>query len=116
MARGYVFAGFRIDAGERVLFGASGVIPLTPKAFETLLFLVENRGRIVGREELLERIWPGTFVGDNTLAQNISTLRKVLGPNGAALLQTVPKRGYRFTGEVAELGEPESELIVRERT
>ena len=111
-----VFAGFRIDAGERVLFGTGGVIPLTPKAFDTLLFLVENRGRVVGRDELLARIWPGTFVGDNTLAQNISTLRKVLGPNGAALVQTVPKRGYRFTGEVAEIGEPESELIVRERT
>ncbi|HEX6178634.1 MAG TPA: alpha/beta fold hydrolase [Thermoanaerobaculia bacterium] len=111
-----VFTGSRIDAGERVLFGTGGVIPLTPKAFDTLLFLVENRGRVVGRDELLARIWPGTFVGDNTLAQNISTLRKVLGPNGAELVQTVPKRGYRFTGEVAEIGEPESELIVRERT
>src|SRR6185436_3496494 len=99
--RSFVFSGFRIDAGERVLFGARGAVPLTPKAFDTLLFLVENRGRIVSRDELLARIWPGTFVGDNTLAQNISTLRKVLGTNSAALLQTVPKRGYRFTGEVA---------------
>ena len=114
--RFFVFAGFRIDAGERVLFGPGGVIPLTPKAFDTLFCLVENRGRIVGRDELLARVWPGTFVGDNTLAQNISALRKVLGPNGAALVQTVPKRGYRFTGEVAEIGEPESESIVRERT
>jgi len=114
--RFFVFAGFRIDAGERVLFGTLGVVQLTPKAFDTLLFLVENRGRVVGRDELLAQVWPGTFVGDNTLAQNISTLRKVLGPNGAALVQTVPKRGYRFTGEVAEIDEPESELIVRERT
>jgi DNA-binding winged helix-turn-helix (wHTH) protein/pimeloyl-ACP methyl ester carboxylesterase len=111
-----VFDRFRIDAGERLLFDDAGVIPLTPKAFDTLLFLVENNGRVVTREELLDRVWPGTFVGENTLAQNISTLRKVLGANGAALLQTVPKRGYRFVAEVAEVGDPNAELIVRERT
>src|SRR5215213_9421369 len=114
--RFFVFDRVRMDAGERLLFGDAGPIPLTPKAFDTLLFLVENSGRVVTRDELLARVWPGTFVGENTLAQNISTLRKVMGANGAALLETVPKRGYRFTGDVAELGEPGADLIVRERT
>ncbi|HEX6641609.1 MAG TPA: alpha/beta fold hydrolase, partial [Thermoanaerobaculia bacterium] len=100
--RYYVFARFRIDVGEGLLLTDSGAVSLTPKAFETLLFLVENNGRIVSREELLARVWPGTFVGENTLAQNISTLRKVLG---SSLVETVPKRGYRFVGEVTEVGE-----------
>lgn len=111
-----VFDRFRIDARERLLFDDAGVIPLTPKAFDTLLFLVENRSRVVTRDELLAAVWPGTFVGENTLAQNVSTLRKVMGASGAALLETVPKRGYRFAGDVAELGDSSADPIGRERT
>jgi len=103
--RHYAFAGFRIDVTERSLLSDAGAVPLTPKAFDTLLFLVENAGRIVGRDELLTRIWPDTFVGENTLAQNISTLRKVLGADASKLLETVPKRGYRFIGDVREIRE-----------
>ena len=91
--RHFAFAGFRIDVTERLLLSDAGVVALTPKAFDTLLYLVENAGHMVGRDELLARIWPDTFVGENTLAQNISTLRKVLGNDGSKLLETVPKRG-----------------------
>lgn len=98
----YAFAGFRLDPDERRLTGAGGEVALTPKAFDTLLFLVENNGRLVTRDELLDRIWRGTHVGENTLAQNISTLRKALGAEGELLIQTVPKRGYRFCGAVAQ--------------
>ena len=103
--RHFAFAGFRIDVTERLLLSDAGVVALTPKAFDTLLYLVENAGHMVGRDELLARIWPDTFVGENTLAQNISTLRKVLGNDGSKLLETVPKRGYRFAGDVREIRE-----------
>ena len=100
--RFYVFGLFRIDVTERMLFGEKGAVPLTPKAFDTLLFLVENSGRVLSREELMAQVWPDSFVEENNLAQNISTLRKVLGPDGAKLIETVPKRGYRFVADVKE--------------
>jgi pimeloyl-ACP methyl ester carboxylesterase/class 3 adenylate cyclase len=102
--RFYDFAGFRIDATERLLLSGSGTVSLTPKAFDTLLFLVENSGRLVSRDELLSAVWPDTFVGENTLAQNISTLRKVLASDDAPLIETIPRRGYRFLGDVKESG------------
>src|SRR5688500_8697733 len=109
----YAFGRFRMDVTERRLLSDSGEVSLTPKAFDTLVALVENSGRLVPRDELLSMVWPETYVGENVLAQNISTLRKALGPDGTKLLQTVPKRGYRFLGEVSTVDEPE--LIVRDR-
>ena len=114
--RFYVFGVFRIDLTDRVLLGDRGPLALTPKAFDTLLFLVENNGRVLGREEIMTEVWPDSFVEENNLAQNISALRKALGPEGNQLIETVPKRGYRFMAEVAEKWEDGSELIVRERT
>ncbi|HYC59399.1 MAG TPA: alpha/beta fold hydrolase [Thermoanaerobaculia bacterium] len=112
----YTFAGFRLDPEERRLTGEGGEVALTPKAFDTLVFLVEHDGRLVTRDELLERIWSGTHVGENTLAQNISTLRKALGADGELLIQTVPKRGYRFCGAVAQPRVARGEELPRERS
>ena len=104
--RFYAFGAFRLDAGERVLLGERGVVPLTPKAFDTLLVLVENSGHVIGKEELMRRVWPDSFVEENNLAQNISALRKALGEeSGQKYIETVPKRGYRFSAEVAEVRE-----------
>ena len=76
-------------------------IPLAPKEFETLRFLVERSGRLVTKQELLDRVWAGTFVGDDTIAQRISVLRKALGDGASQkCIETVPKRGYRFVGNV----------------
>src|ERR1041385_8712301 len=102
--RFYLFGVFRIDVSERVLFGEKGAISLTPKAFDTLLFLVENNNHTLGKQELIETIWPDSFVEENNLAQNISILRKALGQTseGQDYIQTVPKRGYRFAAEVKE--------------
>src|SRR5918911_3182254 len=102
--RFYAFGAFRIDAGERVLFDERGVVPLTPKAFDTLLALVENSGHVIGKEELMRKVWPDSFVEENNLAQNISMLRKALGEDGGGqkYIETVPKRGYRFAAEVRE--------------
>ncbi|HEX8284220.1 MAG TPA: alpha/beta fold hydrolase [Pyrinomonadaceae bacterium] len=102
----YAFGAFRLDADERVLFGESGVVPLTPKAFDTLLALVENSGHVLGKEELMKRVWPDSFVEENNLAQNISAVRKALGEDagGRKYIETVPRRGYRFVAEVREGG------------
>jgi len=100
----FTFGPFRLDAGDLVLRRGDAEIPLTRKAVETLLVLVEDAGHVMGKETLLERVWPGTFVNESTLAQNILTLRKALGKqaNGEDYIGTVPKRGYRFEAAVTE--------------
>src|ERR671928_1418619 len=102
--RFYAFGAFRLDAGERVLLGGRGVVPLTPKAFDTLLVLVEHSGHVLSKEELMRKVWPDSFVEENNLAQNISMLRKALGEDagGQKYIETVPKRGYRFAAEGKE--------------
>jgi DNA-binding winged helix-turn-helix (wHTH) protein len=102
--RFYVFGLFRLDVTERVLSGHQGIVALTPKAFDTLLILVENSGHVLSKDELMEKVWPDSFVEENNLAQNISMLRKALGEEsgGQRFIETVPKRGYRFVAEVRE--------------
>ncbi|HEV7746885.1 MAG TPA: alpha/beta fold hydrolase [Pyrinomonadaceae bacterium] len=114
--RFYVFALFRIDVTERVLLGENGPLPLTPKAFDTLLVLVQNSGHVLSTEELMTQVWPDSFVEENNLAQNISTLRKTLGSDAGKLIETVPKRGYRFVGEVREVVDESVDTVIRERT
>jgi len=72
------FGPFRLEAGERLLLRQNERIPLTPKAFETLLVLVEHSGRVVQKDDLLKQVWPDTIVEEANLARNIWTLRKVL--------------------------------------
>lgn len=100
----YDFGPFRLDLTERLLLRADKAVALTPKAFDTLAMLVRNRGRIIEKDELLKSVWPETFVGEATLAQNIFTLRKALGGSeGEQYIQTIPKRGYRFVASVTEV-------------
>ena len=103
--RTYTFGAFRLDPDERVLFHAGRPVPLTPKAIDLLVALVERHGHLVAKEELLRIVWPDTFVEENNLTQNISILRRVLGegPDGRHFIETVPKRGYRFLADVVEL-------------
>ena len=98
----YEFGNFRLDPGQRLLFCNGQLIPLTPKAFDTLLALVESQGRVLGKDELLKTVWPHTFVEEGSLAQNVSMLRKALGDrtNGQQYIQTISKRGYRFVAPV----------------
>lgn len=114
----YGFGPFRIDPVERILLCEERPIQLTPKVFDTLLALIENSGHVLGKNELMQMVWPDSFVEENNLAQNISVLRKVLGEGAEGLkyIETVPKRGYRFTACVEELWDEPSELIIRERT
>ena len=103
----YEFDRFTLDASERVLLRDKKPVRLTPKEFETLLALVRGAGRVIRKEELLKEIWPDTFVGEATLAQNVFTLRKALGEpeGGGAFVETVPRRGYRFAVEIRETRE-----------
>jgi TolB-like protein/Tfp pilus assembly protein PilF len=94
----YEFGPFRVDSSHRVLQRDGELIPLAPKAFDTLLALLQSRGDVLDKEDLLRTIWPDSFVEEGSLAQNISILRKLLGEgaDGQPYIQTIPKRGYRF--------------------
>lgn len=100
----YEFGPYRLDVGSRLLTRGPGEpVPLTPKAFDTLAVLLERHGRVVSKEELLEAVWPGVFIEEATLTQNVYTLRKALGEGSddSLYIQTVPRRGYRFAAPVA---------------
>lgn len=96
------FADFRLDIGERRLLRNDEAIPLPPKVFDLLVVLVQNHGRLMEKEDLIQKLWPGTFVEDSNLTVNISALRRALGANGK-LIETVAKKGYRFTAPVREI-------------
>src|SRR5436190_8242054 len=101
----YEFGPYRLDPSQDLLLEGGRKIPLTPKAYQTLVVLVENRGRTLGKDELLQKVWPDTFVEESTLAQNIFTLRKHLRDDRetALYIETVPKRGYRFVADVRQV-------------
>lgn len=101
----YEFGEFRLDCAERVLLRAGQAVPLTPKAFDLLVALVERPGRLLEKETLFKAVWPDSFVEDNNLADNIFRIRKALGEgeNGQKFIETLPKRGYRFTAEVVKI-------------
>jgi TolB-like protein/Tfp pilus assembly protein PilF len=101
----YEFGVFRLDAAERVLLRNGISVPLTPKVFDTLAVLVRKSGHVVGKDELMNEIWPDSFVEESNLTQNIFILRKVLGvtAEGQPYIQTVSKRGYRFVASVREV-------------
>src|SRR5512145_1789470 len=97
----YEFGPFRIDQRERLLRRGQDVVALPPKAVDLLLVLVEQHGEAVAKDELLRRVWPGTFVEEGSLAQNISLIRKALGDcPESRFVETVPRRGYRFVAAV----------------
>ena len=99
----YEFGGFRLDTAKRLLQRLDGTtVPLTPRVFETLLYMVEHHDTVLDKEELMEAVWPDSIVEENNLSQNISTLRRIFGetPGSHSYIVTVPGRGYRFVAEV----------------
>lgn len=94
----FAFGDFRLDPADKVLYRDGEPVPLTPKALDTLVVLVEQHPRLVTKDELLARVWPDTFVEDNNLAQHVSLLRRVLaeGAGSDPVIETIPRRGYRF--------------------
>lgn len=110
----YEFAPFRLDIKKRRLLCGEATIALTPKEYDLLFFLIENANRVVEKDELLDNIWKDTFVEEGTLTRNISWLRKKLAVhagNEAKIIETLPKRGYRFLPEITKT---ENALIVQE--
>ena len=103
--RVYVFEGFTLDAAKRLVFDPQGTpVPLMPKAFEILLYLVTNSQTVVDKDELMAAVWPDTIVEENNLTQNISAVRKALGEKHREnrFIATVPGRGYKFVAGVNE--------------
>src|SRR5215813_9115365 len=101
----YSFDSYVLDVDERVLKRDGRIVPLTPKVFETLLLLVKNHGSVVTKQTILETLWPDVFVEESNITFNITMLRKALGDTkrSSLYIETVPRRGYRFKGEVREI-------------
>src|ERR1700678_964849 len=95
----YRFDEFEVDASKRAFLRNGAPILISPKAFEVLLYLVANPGRVVTKEELLHAVWPDSFVEESNLAQHVSWLRKRLADKSNYVV-TVPGRGYQFTAPV----------------
>ncbi|HEY3138627.1 MAG TPA: winged helix-turn-helix domain-containing protein [Blastocatellia bacterium] len=98
----FAFDDVQVEPGTFGVLKAGRQIPIEPKAFNVLLFLIENRGRLIKKEELLGALWKDTYVTENALTREIARLRKILGddPKQARYIQTVHTRGYRFIAEV----------------
>src|ERR1043166_8169245 len=101
----YEFGKFQLDTAKRLLRRLDGTrVPLTPRVFATLVFMVEHHGAILDKERIMEAVWPDSIVEENNLAQAISKLRHVFGetPASESYIVTVSGRGYRFAAEVKE--------------
>ena len=105
----YEFGPFRIDPDHRLLLRENRPVPVQPKAFDILLVLIQNSDKVVLKDDLLRKVWPGTFVEESNLAQNIFVLRKTLGDAVGEnhYIVTVPGRGYRFAEKVLVVGDRE---------
>src|ERR1700690_3054714 len=103
MSNLYRFGQFVLDPARRILSRADSPVALTPKAFDVLLFLVQNPNRMVTKEELLQAVWGDTFVEEGNLTQYISLLRKALGDNSedTRLIVTIARKGYQLRGDAA---------------
>jgi TolB-like protein/DNA-binding winged helix-turn-helix (wHTH) protein len=99
----YVFGPFEMDVAESLLLRDSQPVPLTGKAFAVLAVLLERSGHLVEKQELLERVWPDAFVEEAVLSVNVAAIRRALGADCRSCIETVPKRGYRFVGEVRKV-------------
>src|SRR4029079_4871882 len=94
----YEFGPFVLDAPSRILLKEGVTVRLTPKAFETLLVLIQHGVQVVDKEQLLKEVWPDSFVEEGRLSRNIQEMRKARGDDFSqpSYIETIPKRGYRF--------------------
>ena len=105
----YEFGRFQLDPPERLLLCEGQAVPMPPRAFDLLVLLVERRGHLVEKDELLRTVWRGSFVEEGNLSVAVSVLRKALNDDRGhhKYIETVSKRGYRFVADVRQVGEPE---------
>ena len=104
----YEFGPFQLDCQTRELWRGDEVVALTPKAFDLLQVLVTSRDQVVEKNELMQRVWPDSFVSEDSLTQNIATLRRALGDSSdrPQYIVTVPRHGYRFVASVKAVSDP----------
>lgn len=114
----YDFGDFRLDTQKRRLWSGDEVVALTPKEFEVLFFLVKRAGQVVEKDELLDAVWKDIYVEETTLARNVSWLRQKLGAANDAgkMIETVPKRGYRFQSPVTRSENAPNAFRVEEKS
>ncbi len=107
----YEFGPFRLEPAEHSLLREERPVSIAPKAFELLVFLVSNRGRLISKDQLMEGVWPGCFVEEANLTVCVSAVRKALGEKDGDLryIETIPKKGYRFTAPVREVEDAAAE-------
>lgn len=100
----YEFGPYRLDPADRSLLRDGQTLSIPPKAFDVLVALIENAGRMLGKEELMQMVWPDTFVEQANLAVTVHMVRKLLGerPGGGQYIETLPRRGYRFSALIKE--------------
>src|SRR5687767_2229658 len=105
----FFFGEFGINAEKRRFTKSGETINLNPKAFDLLLVLVENHGKILSKNELLDTVWADQFVEENNLTVHISALRKIFGEKKGKnrFIVTIPGRGYTFVADVRRIGEEE---------
>src|SRR5262245_36816213 len=113
----FLFDDVRVEPATFRAFKAGSLIQLEPKMLRLLLFLIENHGRLIEKEEILKTIWPGTHVTDNALVGEIAKLRRMLGddPKVPKYIETVRTRGYRFIAELEVRNASESVSPVNSR-
>ena len=114
----YEFGVFRVDTQGCLLKRNGEIVPLKPKVFDTLLVLIERHGAVVSKDDLMDLLWPDTFVEENNLTSNISILRKILGEgsDGRTYIETIPKRGYTFVADVNEVIAEDADHSVEKRS
>lgn len=110
----YEFGPFRLDAANRLLLKDGELVPLKRKAVETLLVLVERRGEVVSKDELIQTLWPDSFVEESNLSQYIYLLRKTLGEG--EYITTISGRGYRFTADARATFDPDEQIVLEDHT
>lgn len=114
--RTFVFDRFTLITDQRSLLKEGQPVSIPPKAFDTLVFLVENAGNAVSKESLIASVWGGAFVEENNIAQNISLLRRILGQNKQTVfIETVSKYGYRFVAPIELAGQGKTEIETKVR-
>src|SRR5688500_12593235 len=111
--KSYRFGDFCLIPGEGLLLRNGEPLPMTPKVFATLRFLLERRGNLVGKAEMMDQVWSDSFVEENAISKSVWTIRIALGedPKNPRFIQTVPKRGYRFVGEVTEVNDCSAQTV-----
>ncbi len=118
--RTYRFGEFTLDADRKAVLNGGRAVKLRPKVYDALLYLLENRGRLVGKEELIHALWPDAFVTEDSLVQCLVELRRALDDRTQEILKTVPRRGYIFAANVTSEPPPSeippaAEPVIAER-